>query len=373
MNCNSFLIFLYRCNFVKLRLSCRKRCPGYRCFTIVRVFSFGNVYLKYLACQNSLWVAIHQRYRAALVCMAALGFVVVSGFSPVQAATPPPGCDSAQAGCVAVGEWDISIGVGVGLRSNPLIDGSDLPLFILPEIRYYGERFFFDTYTGGFTFFDSEYHQLNLVGTIGFDQIYFSSRNIGNFVIESGPISGSSSNALEDLDYRLDTDDVNNPENLTASEIEAAIDIDDLHKRSTAGLVGFEYGYFKNSWDASIQLLQDVSSVHDGQEIRAAVSRNFIVVNEALEFSAGFSWQSDQLLQYYYGVEEHEVDSPELAYHMDAGYSPFVKVDWRRRLWGNWSWQATIHHRWLSSEITRSPLLDESTVLTAYIGGVYHF
>jgi len=277
-------------------------------------------------------------------------------------------CSATQQGCVAIGEWDISIGLGLGLRSNPLINGEDLPIFILPEIRYYGEKFFLDTYTGGYTFFDSGAHLLNAVVTIGFDQIYFKSRSIGNVIIESGPFLASTEPTLSADEYTLE---VGTREAPTPSA--ENIDIDLLHSRNTAGLVGLEYGYYNRNWDASVQLLQDFTQVHNGQEVRAAVSRFMTVSQESVELAAGFSWQSADLLQYYYGVERSEVGDGSLAYSPSSGVSPFVRLDWRRRLLGNWTWQATMHYRWLSSQIEQSPLLDEDDVLTVYFGGVYHF
>ncbi|WP_075187646.1 MipA/OmpV family protein [Teredinibacter haidensis] len=297
-------------------------------------------------------------------------------------------CEKDGSDCVAVGEWEFSIALGAGLRSNPLIDGDDLPLFILPSVRYYGDRFFIDGYSAGYTFFNSGEHQVNAVVTIGFDQIYFKSRNLGELVLDSGPILGSTNDTFKADEYQLDgedfiLDEVPTPEpeptvaspsiNPKAPEWREPPDIDLLHSRDTAGLAGFEYAFYNAHWDASVQLLQDVSSVHDGQEVRAAIARSTRIAKASLELAAGFSWQSQELLQYYYGIEEGEVDDPILAYKTSSGISPFIRLDWRRRMSGNWSWQATVHQRWLASGIKRSPLLDEDTVLTLYFGAVYHF
>lgn len=279
-------------------------------------------------------------------------------------------CSAAQPGCIAIGELNVSLGLGLGLRSNPLLNGDDLPLFILPEIRYYGERFFFDTYTGGFTFFDNGAHLINAVATIGFDQIYFKTFSIGNLVIDAGPLRASTESAFQSDDYELVPDDMG-LDPIPPEQLE--VELENLHSRDTAGLAGLEYGYYNHHWDASIQLLQDVTAVHKGQEIRAAASRFVNIGGQSFQLAGGFSWQSADLLQYYYGVEAEEVDTPELAYSPKAGLSPFVRIDWRKPISKKWYWQATLHHRWLSKEITGSPLLDEDAVLTVYVGGVYHF
>lgn len=309
----------------------------------------------------------------------ALLLVSASPLSTADGNRPSPQekafCSVTQSGCIAVGEWDIRLGIGAGLRSNPLIDGDDLPIYLLPELRYYGERFFFDTYTGGFTFYETDAQFFNSVVTIGFDQIYFKTRSVGNIVLESGPLPVSSDHTLtgdgytrNESDAGITRDPVNN-----GSEANAGLDVAALHRRRTAGLAGFEYGFYRQRWEVSMQLLQDVTDVHNGQEVRAAAAHAFTFGNEAIEMSGGFSWQSATLLQYYYGIEASEVADPSRAYQADDGISPFIRIDWRRRLRGNWGWQATLHHRWLPSAITNSPLLDEHSILTLYLGGVYHF
>ncbi len=278
-------------------------------------------------------------------------------------------CTALSPGCIAVGEWQVTLGLGLGLRSNPLIDGEDIPLFILPEIQYYGERFFFDTYTGGFTFFDSGSHMLNGVVTIGFDQIYFKTHSIGNIVIESGPFSVQSENASDAADAYV----ANSELQPTPAPQAPAVDLEQLHDRNTAGLAGLEYGYYSRHWDISLQLLQDFTSVHRGREARAGISRYLKINKEYFELAGGFSWQSADLLSYYYGIEQTEVQNADSAYSPSDGISPFMRVDWRRKISGNWSWQATVHYRWLSAEIRHSPLVGENDVLTFYMGGVYHF
>ncbi|SMF01025.1 outer membrane protein [Alteromonadaceae bacterium Bs31] len=301
------------------------------------------------------------------------------GYFPlVQAEENDADCSSSNPGCIAVGEWDVTIGLGLGLRSNPLEDGDDIPLFILPEVRYYGKRFFLDTYTGGFTFLDSGSHMLNGVVTIGFDQIYFKSYSIGNIAIESGPFSAKSESNFDIDAYVADAVSESHSPDAPLSDSDNSdalveLELEQLRPRKTAGLAGLEYGYYNRHWDVSLQLLQDFTNVHKGQEVRAGVSRFVDIKKENIELAGGFSWQSAGLLRHYYGIEDSEVEDTQLVYTPEAGFSPFVRVDWRRKIIANWSWQATVHYRWLSSEIRNSPLVGENSVLTFYMGGVYHF
>ncbi len=84
--------------------------------------------------------------------------------------------------CVAVGEWQFNLGLGLGLRQNPLHDGQDTPLLVLPEIAYYGERFFLRNFEFGFTLVETRRHQLHALVSPSHDQMYFNRWDPLNFM-----------------------------------------------------------------------------------------------------------------------------------------------------------------------------------------------
>ena len=55
-------------------------------------------------------------------------------------------CKQPSAECVAVGGWNFSVALGAGVRTNPLVNGQGLPLVVVPQVSYYGERFFLDNF-----------------------------------------------------------------------------------------------------------------------------------------------------------------------------------------------------------------------------------
>lgn len=93
--------------------------------------------------------------------------------------------------CVEIGSWRVNVGMGVGMRSNPLHAGDDTPLILLPEVSYYGERFFLENLEMGFTLFENERHQLNVLATPGYDQMYFNRWDPFNFSDAGGFTAGS--------------------------------------------------------------------------------------------------------------------------------------------------------------------------------------
>lgn len=99
-------------------------------------------------------------------------------------------CDLKVADCVAIGEWRVSVGLGLGLRTNPLVEEQDNPLVLLPEISYFGERFFLNNLELGFTLAEDARQQVNLVVMPGYDQMFFNRWDPFNFTAEGGLGSG---------------------------------------------------------------------------------------------------------------------------------------------------------------------------------------
>jgi outer membrane scaffolding protein for murein synthesis (MipA/OmpV family) len=115
------------------------------------------------------------------------GFLLL-GFTATLPAFAQPSCVD---DCVEIGAWRVNVGMGLGMRSNPLNGGDDIPLVVLPEVSYYGERFFLKNLEMGFTLFENERHQFNALVTPGYDQMYFNRWDPFNFTDAGGFTAGS--------------------------------------------------------------------------------------------------------------------------------------------------------------------------------------
>ncbi|UTF60997.1 MipA/OmpV family protein [Gilvimarinus sp. DA14] len=307
-------------------------------------------------------------------------------------------CQANPDDCMAVGSWQFSLGVGLGLRTNPLVDGDDIPLVLLPEVSYYGERFFLDTTSAGFTLIEQPRHMLNAVATLGLDQMYFNDLSLGNFVIEGtgggfsfgGAVNsgglGTQSDPIElappvDETTTPTTTDRDGPNeffhkvNAAPREEESGpITLDDIGKRRMAALAGLEYAYYAGPAVFSLQALQDVSRVHEGQEVRAGLDYRLQGEKNLFTFAGGFVWQSDKVVDYYFGLDQSDVgEISELYYQGEDTLTPFVRIDWIKPISPSWTFQATLHNKWFGEGIKDSPLVEKSTSTTVFVGGVYHF
>ena len=304
-------------------------------------------------------------------------------------------CSAAGSDCVAVGEWQFSVGVGLGVRTNPLLDGDDLPILVLPEVNYYGERFFWDTTTLGFTLLDSPHHMINLVATAGLDHMYFHDWSLGNFVIESAGSGYTISAApLESADDEVESapeprDETRNPNIIdpdgpneffhkttlrSDAELGNRMAAFDLRPRRLTGLAGVEYGYYRGNTSVSVQGLQEFTGYHDGQEVRFGIDQRVNLGPGELTMALGAVWQSAEVVDYFYGLNLDEVSGqPDLVYQAGDSVTPYARIDWRQPLSRRWTLQLTVHNKWFGSAITASPLVDEASSTSVFAGGVYHF
>lgn len=310
---------------------------------------------------------------------------------PIAGAADPH-CQEHPSDCIAVGEWQVSLGVGLGGRTNPLVGGDDIPVLLLPQASYYGERFFFDTTTVGFTLLETPRQSLSLVSTLGLDHMYFNDLSLGNFVIEGAggsyalSAAPSEQNVTDDMIVPEDntntpnTTDKDGPSEFFHKTVNATsergdlVTLDNLSPRRMAVLGGLEYSVYYQNTGLSLQALSDLIAVHGGQEVRFGVDHRFQQGQNEYTLAGGFVWQGDELVDYYYGLDAGEVEqAPELQYQADDSVTPYLRLDWRRPLSKRWTLQATLHQKWFGSAIKDSPLVDRSGSSTVFIGGIYHF
>jgi len=147
-----------------------------------------------------------------------------------------------------------------------------------------------------------------------------------------------------------------------------------VSNRKTAALLGLEYMYSKGNMNLHFQAMTDVSGVHQGSEARIAAIFPFEFEQSSVALSFGLDYQSIEVLDYYYGVDREEVDLDSLVFNpKSSGVGHMFRLDWQRPISRHWSLRGMYQYRGLTKEIHNSPLLDERSLHSIFIGGVYHF
>jgi outer membrane protein len=255
-------------------------------------------------------------------------------------------CTAASPDCVMVGEWDLSIAVGAGVRTNPIAGRGDIPIIVIPQLSYYGRRFFLDNLEPGFTLFEGESNTVNLIATPGYDRVFFSRNDLQN-VFVNGPLgsTGGGSSIVDDPAVDPGTEVVTQYRG---------------HRRRTTYLAGPEWLFSFGRFAGQLSALREVTGRHDGYEIRGALSVPLIQTENSLVVNTGFTLKSADTVNYYYGVSE--------LYRADEALNPFVKVAYSRPLSERWTLNAFVHYEHLSNEITDSPIVSNHDVVTAFVG-----
>lgn len=279
---------------------------------------------------------------AALVCLLA----ATTTFAETE-------CSATTEECVAVGSWTLSVALGAGVRTNPVVHGQDIPLFLVPQFSYYGKHFFIDNLDPGVTLFDGESNTLSLVATPGYDRVFFYRSDLQNFFVFSQMSFAGSGAATSSPPPAL-------------VETPAAARPLPQPSRKVTYLAGPEWTFKHGAVTGQVDYLHEITGHTHGDELRAALGFPMGgLFGGTVAGRVGLTWKSASTVNYYYGY-------PGLY---DAGWAlnPFIKVGYARPLSKKWQLEAFVHCERLGNAISDSPIVDRHYVTTSFIGATYVF
>lgn len=259
-------------------------------------------------------------------------------------------CAASSDECVPVGGWSLSVALGAGVRTNPLVQGRDIPLVVVPQFSYYGKRFFIDNLDPGLTLFEGDSNTLSLVASPGYDRVFFYRSDFQNLFI--GATTAVSSGGHTAFVSSRPTPQTTQP-------------LPDRARKVTY-LAGPEWTFKHGGISGQLDYLHEITGRNHGDEIRAALG---VPLGRALggSWSANFgaTWKSAAVVNYYYGY-------PGL-YDPGWALNPFAKIGYSRPLSSKWIFSAFVHCERLGNTIAESPIVDRRYVTTAFVGATYVF
>ena len=146
-----------------------------------------------------------------------------------------------------------------------------------------------------------------------------------------------------------------------------------LEKREQTLDAGFELGINKNWGAVKFDWMTDTLDRHKGQEARVSYRYDFERGPWTLSPFISWTWQDDNLTNYYFGVSEAEANPERPAYLLgDSQWVSFgLRTAWqisdRIELFGNFGFGGT------DTSVLDSPLVDEDGFSSAFVGGTYLF
>ena len=149
----------------------------------------------------------------------------------------------------------------------------------------------------------------------------------------------------------------------------------------------------KNSWDLggrvaaktgmgtiSLAATGDVSGKHKGQEVDLAFSQDLFRKGPrgnprsvSVDFQAGVKWQSDEVVDYYYGVKSGESTVTRAAYNGQDAITPYVGVTARTNIAQHVTFDVGAVYKHYPDEITDSPIVDKDHDVELTAGLTYWF
>ena len=283
-------------------------------------------------------------YAKSFTCLVA----IFAGLAQARAATSDDDCKAPSTDCVAVGKWNFSIALGAGVRSNPLVTGDNIPLVVIPQFSYYGNRFFINDLDLGFTLAENSRNTLNLVASPGYDRVFFYRSDLQNIFIGGLPGNGASAYVV-----RQRTPGAQNPVQFPP------------HARRITYLAGPEWTFKVSGVSGQLDVLHDVTGQNDGTEIRAALGIPLVESRGSLTANIGLTWKSAAIVNYYYGSTG--------IYDAGSALNPFFKVGYALPLSRKWRFSAFAEYERLGNAIANSPIIEERYVATAFVGAIYTF
>lgn len=247
----------------------------------------------------------------------------------------------------AVGEWNVSVSLGYGQVESIIGNVDDYDLYILPRISYYGEKFFLENTTMGYSLYEDESLFIDLVGRLNEDGIYIKLDDFGVF----------SALGIEPP--------LRNPRLPPPPNVE----------RDISYLGGIAANYSIGEYDLRAGYYHDITDVHYGYEADLHISRNFMLTEQwSLYLSAGAIHKSKKLLNYYYGTTGLESANPFFRYQPNSSGTNYqVKLNSEYTINDSWSWQILFKRTLLADEIKESEVIDRKHTDTYFAGIKYRF
>jgi outer membrane protein len=265
-------------------------------------------------------------------------------------------CTGPSSECVPVGGWNFSISIGAGVRTDPVVHQSTIPLVVIPHISYYGKHFFLDDLDLGYSFIDSDRTNLSLVTSPGYDRVYFYRSDLQNIFVTGFTNFSSAGNPGGNTAVPPGSD---GNTNVPAKKPFP------WHTRSITYLAGPEWTFKFHGLSGQLDVLHEITGHNHGNEIRAALGIPLSKKSEDWIVDVGLTWKSSAIVNYYYGAPG--------AYQAGGALDPFVKLGYSHPLKGKWKITGFVECERLSNAIADSPIVNARFVTTAFVGVGYSF
>ncbi|TPH14566.1 MipA/OmpV family protein [Litorilituus lipolyticus] len=249
-------------------------------------------------------------------------------------------CDS---DCVKEDSWAAGIAVGFGKYSNPLHDGKDRNVSVLPSFYYYGEKFYIENTEVGYVLEENADWMLTLKGKFNNDGLYFNESKFDSIIISDmlGP------GWFEEPDESVSVDEVD---------------------RKYSYMAGLGANYFLNeNFMLTAGAYHDITGVHYGYSLSTSAQYFLQRNNWQWQAGVGIEYKNSDLTNYYYGLRPEDGTSY-VDFNVKSTINFSASATASYRLNDNFFLTASYYYEWLDSNMTISPIVEDTHTQFFFLG-----
>lgn len=259
--------------------------------------------------------------------------------------------------CIDTGTWRFGVALGVGARTNPLVDGDVIPLVVLPDIAWYGKSWYWDNDEVGYEWLNREEWSAEFFVMPNRERAFFSFFQPANILLPSNTLAPGSGGSQ-----------------LPGAPPPEPVSIDDVADREWAFDAGVRVHKRMGSQEWSFSATTDVSGVHQGQQAILAYSIGKVIGGWRWNINPSLVWKSANLTDYYYGIDERDNVPEDRFFSAGAGWQPHLTISGSKPLREtNWVWLTRFNYQYLHQGMRDSPLVDEPHSISVFFGLGYQF
>ncbi len=120
--------------------------------------------------------------------------------------------------------------------------------------------------------------------------------------------------------------------------------------------------------EVNLSFSHDILNEHKGYDFKLTASKLFDLKPLFIKPAIGVEWQSEELVDYYYGVRPSEARVGRPAYQGDSAVNFLTSCDFYLALSEDWLVVTSVGVWFLDSDIKKSPIVDEKQTIVGIVG-----
>lgn len=245
--------------------------------------------------------------------------------------------------------WDVSIAAGYGRMNSPLKAAHDVQTFVLPNVRYYGEHFYAENFTLGYSLVETPDLLIDVESRLNDDGLFFELNGLQQLL------------ATDLFSYKPNGIPIRG--NVTYPDIQ----------RSISYLAGLNISFPSEYGQISVGHFRDVTSVHHGSESVVKYRHEGLMGPVKWGFELGMTYKDQALVDYYYVLSQAELSAYKLPQYSGGSHNYNAKLVLNMPITGHWFFVNSAEYTRLGEGIRHSLLVDKNHYTVFFAGVAYAF